>query len=384
MRDRPPLIVWFTRPPKVSRGSFNYVSQAWGNRVLFVYHKGYKEERKKLDWEYGDFGAAEMINLSDHSDRSRIVRDIFVEFRDAIHIFAGFDRPVRNRLNEFIRYVPNGKIGVFSERPGVYGSKIKRKLKRMIVPLKQLYFRLKYNSSVAVYMPLGSRGVDTAIHFGWPEQKLFPFMYCPEEPPVSVNQKGDTDVRGVLKFIYVGRFSRVTKGVDTLISAVERIRSNGWTLTLVGGYGDMTDETIDWAKDRDNVEFVGSWSFSNVRESISEFDICVVPSRFDGWNVVVNEALSAGIGVIATDQAVSDELVLASGAGLVVEANNSRRLALAMKIAIENPSIVNHWKSQAKAYRERISPESVGNYFINVLDHVFLSDDSKVPKCPWI
>ena len=104
---------------------------------------------------------------------------------------------------------------------------------------------------------------------------------------------------------------------------------------------------------------------------MQEYDVVVVPSRYDGWNLLVNEAINAGVGVIATNHAVSDEVVSSSGAGLVVPANNSKKFAEAMQLVIDNPNIIPTWKKNALDFIPRISPRTVGEYLIDILDHNF-------------
>lgn len=90
-----------------------------------------------------------------------------------------------------------------------------------------------------------------------------------------------------------------------------------------------------------------------------------------------------GIGTIASDEAVSDEIITASGAGIVVPTRSPKELASAMQKVIDNPNLAQEWGENAKNYEKKISPETVGKYFIDILDYTFYNIGQLRPECPW-
>lgn len=187
-----------------------------------------------------------------------------------------------------------------------------------------------------------------------------------------------------LRLVYIGRFVRSTKGIDVLIDAMEGIIGDNWRLDLVGGYGEFKDSTIVWAEKHPNVNFLGTWPPDKISKCIAQYDVCVVPSRYDGWNVVTDEVINAGVDVIITDAAASDELIEASGAGIVVAADDVNALRKAIQFIIDNPEVADPWKEKAKEYLPKISSESVGNYLIEVLEYTFLNETRLRPVCSWL
>lgn len=206
-------------------------------------------------------------------------------------------------------------------------------------------------------------------------------MYCPQThedsaKPVQVSGRP-------LRFLYVGRLSRFTKGTDILLDAADHLCGD-WSLTLVGGHGDLVATAKEWARGKQNVHLSGALTPREVSKVIAEHDVCVVPSRFDGWNVVVNEALQAGRGVITTDEAVSHEMIDVSGAGTVIKARSARRLAEAMQQVIDNPMLVNQWSKRALDYIPQISPLSVGQYTVDLLQTFTTRPPHGSLNAPWL
>jgi glycosyltransferase involved in cell wall biosynthesis len=381
------LVIWFNSPPKVERGAFNHVTTAWGSRVTFVCAQGLRDERKLLGWDDNEFGLAEVLTPRADQGAREFLTWLIGTRPDAIHMFAGFSGRVGDYLREYVQCVGDGQAIVYSERPGAYGPRMKRLIRKFGMPLKQWMIRREFEASVRVLLPLGQAGVARFARAGWPPEKMMPFMYCPD---VRDETTGASEAlvlpqptKKDLKFLYVGRFSRYTKGTDTLIAATNRLDPGGWSLTMVGGYGDLKDQTVEWCESNPNVTYSGSWTPEVLAQKMFEYDVCVIPSRFDGWNVVVNEALIAGIGVISTDQTVSHELVRRSGAGTVVKADNPAALAREMMRVITVPALADEWRARARTYREFILPSTVGDYLIDVLDFVF-DDSQRRPRCPWL
>lgn len=180
----------------------------------------------------------------------------------------------------------------------------------------------------------------------------------------------------------MGRFQYSTKGIDFIQRAVRRIETDNWTLDMAGGYGPDRDDILKWIKSDDRVNFIGAWNSNDVISMINKYDVVIVPSKGEGWNMIVHEAVAASVGVIVTDQAVSHELIEASGAGIVIPSYSVKDLTDAMNLVIENNDIINQWKMKAKEYQYKIDPKVVANYFLDIMDWIYYSSTCK-PECPW-
>lgn len=374
------LIFLFDQPPKVGKGCFNYVSKKWNGEVIFAYLHGFNEERKSTNWNDNDYGKAKLINLEQNPQK--IISKFFKDYPEAIYVIAGFKSEIMNYLKEYV-LLKKYKFICFAERPGIYGKWWKKILKKIYIPISEKMISKKYSDKVCAYLPLGKKGVDTALKYGWKEEKLYSFMYDPID---YVTDHQVYSVGSKVKLLYVGRFSKYTKGTDILIKAMDLITSKTeeYSLDMVGGYGDLREYALEWIKNKSNVNFLGLWDSKKVGMNMKKYDICIVPSKFDGWNLLVNEALRAHIGVIVTTEAVSDELISESKAGMVVSANSPRELAIAIDSAIQNKEKIQEWKYKAKQYSKHISSEKVGNYLIDILKYECLKEIESRPKCPWI
>lgn len=120
--------------------------------------------------------------------------------------------------------------------------------------------------------------------------------------------KNEDGIEGVLnssgkKFITIGRFSP-EKGHDRLISAFNKYCEDypDTQLIIIGGYGPSDEETVNLAmqsKFADNITIIKS--ILNPMPILKQCDLFVVSSYYEGWPMVIMEADTFNIPVIATD-----------------------------------------------------------------------------------
>lgn len=380
MSKRDELIFWFDQPPKVSLGAFNHVSNNWGNTVLYIADHGFGEHRKLINWDNSDYGKAQLLLLSEQENEQDFIKGIFQKYPNAIHIMNGFFSTIEKKIRPFVKN-KNVKLVVTTERPFVTKSNtdFKQTVKNYLLPIKYRISKMQYDKYVKALLPLGICGVDCFKSYGWKESKVFPYMYCTELADLGEESSPRHDK---VKFLYVGRFTESRLGV--LIKAFDLIeQKDGWSLDLVGGYGNYLDTTMKWIDTQPNVNYGGLWPAEEVGRRMMDFDVYLLATGYEGWNVQLNEAINAGMAVVATDEAVSDEMVSASGGGLVVKAGNVSEFKAALDKAISNPEIVEKWKNNSRAYKSRIQGGVVGDYLINILDYSFYERKEK-PNCPWL
>lgn len=110
--------------------------------------------------------------------------------------------------------------------------------------------------------------------------------------------------RNEIHILYCGSLIH-RKGVDLLINALgnSNIRRLNWRLTLVGD-GDMRSQLEAAANGLgigDRVTFTGALSSTQCQEVLRTGHMLVLPSRYDGWGAVVNEAMEWGMAVVVSD-----------------------------------------------------------------------------------
>ena len=105
------------------------------------------------------------------------------------------------------------------------------------------------------------------------------------------------------KFITIGRFSP-EKGHERLLKAFDEFLDNyeNAKLIIIGGYGNLYDDTlgiVNGMKHKKSVCVIKS--ISNPMPILTKCDLFIVSSFHEGWPIVIMEADSLGIPIVATD-----------------------------------------------------------------------------------
>jgi glycosyltransferase involved in cell wall biosynthesis len=120
------------------------------------------------------------------------------------------------------------------------------------------------------------------------------------------------------------------KGVDVLLEAFARVASNlpSVRLSVMGGGPDRAElENSVPSGLRDRVSFLGHKDAADLPDVFAKADLFVLPSRYDGWGVVVNEALAAGLPIVASNAVgAARDLVIHGRNGFIVEQGSAEEL----------------------------------------------------------
>lgn len=384
------IIFWLDAPPVCCKGLFDAVAEQWNGEACYVIAGEISEDRAVLVDSTCDCVESENRRIKYvffHEMKDATARYTFLEsYKDDIHVFNGYMSRSAVYLKKLLKINKNAKVIVWAERPCVdlqYRGKMK-KLFRFLHTCRHSLYALRYRRRVTALCALGDKGVEAYQKLGWPAEKVFPLLYLPDVKMVSYDTPVNKTKDSMVRFVYLGRFSAGWKGTDLLIDACKHLKNQNYSLEMVGGYGDYKEKTMQYISQNDHLSFGGTWKIHEACERLHNFDVCIVPSRFEGWNVTVNEALMAGIGCIVTDEAVSDELVRESGAGLIIKPD-AQSIANAMDMVMDDPECINSFKRNACAYRDRISANVCAQYFIDVTNFLFDEDGGKVkPVAPWM
>jgi glycosyltransferase involved in cell wall biosynthesis len=90
---------------------------------------------------------------------------------------------------------------------------------------------------------------------------------------------------------------------------------------------------------------------SNVLEYMADFDVVVLPSILEGFGIVLLEAMAMGKPVVASRVGGIPEAVEDSVTGILVPPANSRKLAEALVVLLENSTLR---QSMGEAGRARV------------------------------
>ncbi|RDC66093.1 Glycogen synthase [Adhaeribacter pallidiroseus] len=173
--------------------------------------------------------------------------------------------------------------------------------------------------------------------------KEFPCSLAPIEvipygfPPVSAIQKQAVfSGQRPLKLLFVGGLSQ-RKGIADLFAAVNAIGSQ-IELTVVGQKASNNCSALDLELKKH--KWLPSLPHHEVLKLMQAQDVLVFPSLFEGFGLVITEAMSQGTPVITTDRTAGPDLIKHQENGWLIEAGSTEGLQSAIEELLIKPKTI--------------------------------------------
>jgi glycosyltransferase involved in cell wall biosynthesis len=152
-------------------------------------------------------------------------------------------------------------------------------------------------------------------------------------------------------FLFIGRLSK-EKGLDYLL---DTFSANGLELRI-GGDGPLIRQVTDTCRRADNIRYLGNLTREQVLREMRNCTALIFPSVwYETFGLVIIEAFSVGLPVIANKSGSVSSIITDSYDGLLFDAGNSS--ALQAKIT--------EWRNKSVAERELFSRNARQTYTDN-------------------
>lgn len=331
-------------------------------------------DRLAMGWYKPDFGLAEVIvNPDEHTIDWLIHRNQ----KESLHIFSGshgypfvwkaFQSCAQSRT----------RIGIMSESYDWRGIKGKIRM------LRSRWNAFHYWHRIDFILAIGHLGVYCYEQSGYLKPTIFPFGYFVETPAVlkkEVMLKKQTDSTTV-HLGFIGQLIK-RKGVDLLLKSLADLNHLDWHLKIIGNgpdrakFGRLCNE--EGLQKR--VSFLGTINNKEVTQMLAEIDLFILPSRWDGWGAVVNEALMQGVPVICSDYCGATDL-LHGERGEVFKAGSVDDLTRVLNKWIAKGPLKSSEREKIRLWSKCIEGESAAKYLHGIIEYV--QKGGQRPVAPW-
>ena len=204
--------------------------------------------------------------------------------------------------------------------------------KRALLP--QLFRR------VSAFLAVGANNADFYAHYGAPRERIFSAPYAVDnafflaraaaagESPAALRER--EGIRPDLPVIlFCGKFAGYKRPMDLLHAFLLLSGAVQASLVFVGA-GPLQAEMRQYVTEHrlEHVHFLGFRNQSELPRCYAMADVFVLPSGFEPWGLVVNEAMCAGLPVIVSDQVGAGRDLVRDGVnGFLYPAGNCELLA---------------------------------------------------------
>ncbi|PTM41878.1 glycosyltransferase family 4 protein [Bosea sp. 124] len=195
---------------------------------------------------------------------------------------------------------------------------------------------LRYARAIVTTSPAMKRLLAT--DFGVDEARIT--IALPGVDPAPRASGGPAD--GPLRLLAVGSIVP-RKGYPVLVEALSTLRDRKWHLTIVGA-GDRTPDAmrdltgqIAAAGLEDRILLAGAVNDTSLAKAYDQADLFVMPSLFEGYGMVLTEALARGLPIVCTTGGAAAETA-PDAAALKVAPGDAGALAKAIASLIDAPA----------------------------------------------
>lgn len=342
----------------------NALSQ--NNSVTLVVERDIDEERRKTGWEIPFFKNCNVIIAPSDLQLDEIINST----SSAFHVLSGINQTFKNY--KLTRKLTSRKYKVISYlEPYNWIGK-----KGILRKCKYKFLQLKFGNTLTAILPTGELGVKEYKNLGF--KNIFEWGYFTRTCSLDL---GKIPVNDTPKFLFVGSLDE-RKNILSLLNIFTKGIFENFTLSIIGT-GPLSNEVEKICNSYSNINYLGTKSNDEVLQIMQSHDILILPSVFDGWGAVVNEALFNGMRVIASNHCGASCLLKESWRGSVFQFEKPEDLEKTILYqnglgpqTIERRKRNNHWSE------DHISGEKATEYFLSICS--FLQGETNVkPFAPW-
>ena len=168
---------------------------------------------------------------------------------------------------------------------------------------------------------------------------------------------------GPLRFIFVGSLTS-RKGVPLLLRAWQELKPANAELWLVGPVSASVRQLIPVQKE---VRVVGSVPHGQIPTLLQQCDVFVFPSYFEGFGLVLLEAMACCLPVISTTATAAPDIDPDRAASWITEPGDLAGLTAAMEQCLADPDVVQRMGTVARQIAERNSWNEYGKRWATIL-----------------
>lgn len=361
------LIFWQNIPSPHQAASLLALAEM-GHKVTLVVDCMESPERKAMGWSRPDLTGVKLME----SKELDIHSFIYKQNPDVVHVISGLRGCETGMLVASTCAKHGRRLGCIAESGDPRGVKgIMRKCLYM-------WDAQRHKNNIDFILAMGQTGADWYIGSGYQSNQIFPFCYVVEKV-LGMNIQPSSDTFDIC---FAGSLIQL-KRVDLLIYALSELRKQHLKLSIIGD-GPEAAQLKYITKSLDITEFITWHGYQNhnmAMDYIASSDLLVLPSEYDGWGAVVNEALMMGVPVVCSDMCGASDLIRDPLLGRVFKSGSVVSLcdSLCEMIACGKPD--SDRRQRIREWAECISGKSVAAYLTGILESIY--EGKPAPAVPW-
>lgn len=371
------LTIWMNMPSFYQSDLFRALSKREEVDLEVVFARGLPQWRADLGWQ-PDVEGYRSTRL--RGGLMRFVDAIAgaIKHRRRIHIVNGVWGEAAFAVALVVLVLIGSRYIVYSEAPD---PRERRSVLKLV--FRQIVARLMLHRSLGV-LGVSELACQFYLPFVRDPRSIYPFGYFRFVVCSQVNGRSNCEGDEASIF-FIGQLVE-RKGVDLLLRAVSSLIHEGRKIILyIVGEGESRDQLRQMARElriSDRVRFEGVLPAAQIPQRLSQADLLVLPSRWDGWGLVVNEALSVGVPAIVSNTCGVADLIQDGKNGYRFESGNYDDLRSKLIAFLDKRQRNASFREHAFATAAVITPSYAAKYLVDCVRHM-TGQRPQRPIVPW-
>lgn len=361
------LLIW-TSIPTHHQSSFFASLRSRGIDLVVHYLQHVNTERLSLGWaDYEKLPRGERYMAA-----SLRTLDVCADWRERIHIVPGYSQVFLLQLVWHLsdQRVPWLHWGEHSwPRPRAY----------LTYAIRKFYWQMVRRHALGA-LAIGDLAREEFVRWGIPADRIRFLPYA--LPRVSVPAELEPVEMPIDRpsFLYLGQLC-ARKGIDLLLLAMRDVLTfhPGARLEMAGRDepGGVYERMAERLEISHAVRFSGVVDATRIGAVLQRSEVLILPSRHDGWGVVLNEAASLGKAMIASDACgAAHHLIDPEVNGFRFPTGDRSALTGAMLAYCRNPSLASRHGAESLRVFEDFTPERNAHRLEEAIESLESSDPS--------
>lgn len=325
--------------------------------------------RKAMGWSVETISESSKLNIFINPSEKFIDELLKKDQENSYHFFSGI-RGFQFVFNAFLKSLKyRVKRGIITERPNTFGFGFRNGKPLWLHRLRFLLQDRKFIPYIDYVFAMGEDAVKyyQSLSSKW---QVFHFAYCTAIK--NAEKCSNSNFDPCIRFAFLGSLEWRKAPNDILKAFYQNIQNKSdfcYNMDFIGG-GKLLPELRRYIDQKrlKNIHFLGYKPNNEAISILEKEDILILPSIYDGWGAVVNEALAKGLYVICSDKCGAKELVSNSLCGHTFKAGDYQDLANVILYCTKNIEKIRGNKELRREWAiTHISGEIIANYFLKCL-----------------
>ncbi|WP_461789874.1 glycosyltransferase family 4 protein [Pedobacter sp.] len=170
-----------------------------------------------------------------------------------------------------------------------------------------------------------------------------------------------------LRFLFVGSLT-ARKGINILLKVWKELNPLNAELLLVGP---AEKEIIDQIPQLASINYLGKIAHQDLQLTVSSCDVFVLPSFFEGFGLVILEAMACGLPVISTEATGAPDIIESGIDGIVYNSFDTEKLKASIQLFLESPDKAKTLGLNARKKVENFTWDAYGFRWAQLINNLF-------------